>query len=209
MAWKPDYITSAELKAWLRIADSIDDTEVAVAITTASRDVDQFTNRQFGLEASAVARRYTYACGDRIEGRPALAIDDLQTTTGLAVAVDDDDDGTFETTLTLDTDFALWPYNAPRDGMPWTHLVLTSYNTVGFTQGTGRVQVTGRFGWTDVPVAVKFSTRLQASRFLGDRSAWFGIAGSPEAGNEVRLLDRVHPDVEVALRPYRRVWAAA
>lgn len=209
MVWKPDYATAAELKAYLRIGDTVDDDEIDFALTTASRDVDQLTNRQFGQETTAVARRYTWDCRDRIDGRRALAVDDIPTTDNLAVALDTTGDGVFDTTLTIGDDFELWPFNVALDGWPWTHLLLTTGASTGFPQGAGRVQVTAEFGWAAVPTAIKQATLFQASRFFAVRNAPFGVAGSPEIGSELRLLDRVHPDVEVALRPYRRIWAAA
>lgn len=209
MAWAPDYVTAADLKGYLRIGDTVDDAEVALAITTASRAIDQFANRQFGQADPAVARRYTWSCASRIDRRAALAVDDISTTTDLVVALDTADDGTFSTTLTIDDDFELWPYNAAADGKPWTHIVLTAGASRSFPTTAGAVRVTAKFGWAAVPVAIEQATLFQASRFFADREAPFGVAGSPDTGAELRLLDRVHPDVEVALRPYRRVWAAA
>ena len=51
------------------------------------------------------------------------------------------------------------------------------------------------------------ATLLQASRLAARRDSPFGVAGSPDAGSEMRLLARVDPDVAVALEPYRRrIW---
>lgn len=209
MAWKPDYVTSAELKAYLRIGDTVDDAQVALAVTTASRDVDQLTNRQFGVEGAAVARRYTWNYGDVIDGRPAVAIDDLMSTTNLAVTLDTNNDGTFATTLTITTDFELWPWNAAADGWPWTHIVLTNSPASPFPRWPGAVKVTALYGWTAVPSAIKNATLLEGSRVFTARNSPFGIAGSPDMGSELRLLERMHPDAVKAARPYRRVWGAA
>lgn len=59
-----------------------------------------------------------------------------------------------------------------------------------------------------VPDSIKLACLLQASRFFIRREAPFGIAGSPEAGSELRLLAKVDPDVEVILGPYRSWWGA-
>jgi len=45
---------------------------------------------------------------------------------------------------------------------------------------------------------------LQSSRIAARRDSPFGVAGSPETGSELRLLDRVDPDVAVTLSRYRR-----
>lgn len=60
MAWKPDYATVAQLKAFARIpvGDTIDDVEIGFAVSAASRAVDQATNRQFGVVDEPEVRYY-------------------------------------------------------------------------------------------------------------------------------------------------------
>lgn len=209
MAWKPNYCTTLELAAYARIpsGDTADDVQIGLAITAASRAVDKFTGRQFGLTGSAVARVYTYA-GECVDGRRALPVDDVQTTTGLAVALDLDENGVFEQSLVNATDYDLWPYNAAADGKPWTHVVLRPTAAAYFPSVARGVQVTANFGWSAVPDAVKQATLIQANRLLKRREAAFGVTGSPEMGGELRLLERLDPDVAVGLRPYRRIWGA-
>jgi hypothetical protein len=207
MAWKPSYVEVADLAAYARIpvGDELDDVQIALAIATASRAVDMFTARQFGLTGSAVARVYTWA-GECLDGRRALPIDDVQTTTGLAVALDFDGDGTFEETIVYGTDFDLWPYNAAADGKPWTHLIMRA--GVSLPCGARGIQVTANWGWSAVPDTIKQATLFEANRFLKRRDAAFGVTGSPEMQGELRLLERLDPDVVIALRPYRRIWGA-
>lgn len=208
MALYPDYVTTAELKSHLGgVTGSSQDTALGIAITAASRAIDHYTNRQFGLNGSAVARVYTYKC-ECIEGRPAISLDDIQTTTGLAVAFDLDDDGDWEQSLTLSTDFDLWPWNAAVDGKPWTHLVLRSTSVAGFPYSARGIQVTANWGWSSVPTIVKQACLIQAARFFERQKSPFGIAGSPEIGSEMRLLARLDPDVAMMLASVRRLWAA-
>lgn len=207
MPWRPDYATLAEAKAYLRITDTADDAEIAVAITAASRAIDKHCARQFGVEAAAVARLYTWT-GERIYGRQSLPVDDVSSTTGLAV-VTLDEDGTTADTLTSGTDYDLWPYNATHDDRPWSHLVLRP-SSVAFLPRTARgVQVTALFGWAAVPAVVEQATLVQASRFFVRRHSPYGIAGSPETGSEMRLLARVDPDVALALGSVRRTLVAS
>lgn len=198
MAWAPDYISSPELKGYLRISDTTDDTEIGFAITAASRAVDRATNRQFGLVAAPQARKYT-ARWDRDRGRYVVDIDDLMTATGLTVA---GESGAIDV-------FAKQPGNADLNGVPWTQLVVDPTSTTLPTLKEDGVTVTAQYGWTTVPVAVKQATLLQASRFFTRRQAPFGVAGSPEMGSELRLLAKVDPDVAVVLGPYQRWWGAA
>lgn len=197
MAWAPDYVTSAVFKAYARISDTVDDAEVALAITSASRAIDLHTNRQFGLVATAEERTYT-AVWDRRRQRYVIEIDDLMTQTGLVV---DTDDGAI-------TQFALQPPNAAQMGHPWQWIVIDPESSVKPPVEEDGVTVTARWGWTTVPDAIEQATLIQASRFFTRRNAPFGIAGSPDVGSEMRLLDKVDPDVAVALGPYIRWWAA-
>ncbi|WP_020385928.1 phage gp6-like head-tail connector protein [Kribbella catacumbae] len=198
MAWAPNYVTDGELKAYLRIGDTVDDAEVGFANAAASRAVDRATNRQFGLVAAAQARKYT-ARWDKDRARYVIDIDDLMTALGLVVT---GENGAVDV-------FAKQPSNADLNGVPWTLLVVDPTSTTLPTLKEDAVTVTAQFGWTTVPVAVKQATLLQASRFFTRRQAPFGVAGSPELGSELRLLAKVDPDVAVVLGPYIRWWAAA
>lgn len=207
MALYPDYATTADLKAWLRISDAVDDTELAVAVMAASRAIDKACNRQFGLNGAAVARYYRFD-GQCIQGRRAVQVDDLMTTTGLVVKIDQGEDGVYEQTLTLGTDFDLWPWNAAGDNMPWTHIVFRPSAAV-LPYGLPReVEAAGNWGWSTVPTVVYQACLLQASRFFVRRDSQYGVAGSPETGTELRLLERLDPDVAVMLSTVRRWWGA-
>lgn len=210
MAWAPDYCTAAELKTHLRIADTDDDTPLGIAITAASRAVDRATSRQFG-STSSQSRYYVHdgAVYGRTK-RPLIAIDDVQTTSGLTVVVDNDNDATYELTLTNDDDFDLWPFNAALNGVPWTHLILREGSSVlaAFPIYERSIKVTASFGWTAVPASVKQATLIQAARFFQRRESPYGVAGSPDLGSEMRLLDRLDPDVATLLRSLQRRWGA-
>ena len=189
MAWKPDYITSAQLKNYVRVADTVDDDEVADAVSTASRAVDNYTHRQFGQVDTAEARTYT-ASYDRHRCVYVAQIDDLQDVTGLTV-VDSNGDTVTSSNYTLE------PVNALFEGKVYTRILLPT---------CGNYVLTGLWGWSSVVTAVKLATKLQGSRFLSRRDSPYGIAGSPDSGSEMRLLARLDPDVGVALSEYVRRW---
>lgn len=205
MAWAPDYCSASELKSHLRIADTDDDTALGVAITAASRAIDKACNRQFG--SAAQTRVYTWG-REFVYGRIAVPIDDVQTTVGLTVKLDQGQDGTYEQTLTYQTDFDLWPSNAAGDGVPWTHVVFRPDAAAFPVQFADELQVAATFGWTAVPTIVKQACLIQAARFFTRRDSPYGISGSPETGSEMRLLERLDPDVAVALATVRRWWGA-
>lgn len=204
MPWAPDYVSLSTLKAVLRIADTDDDVALQLALSGACRSIDGHCGRQFGQEATAVARYYT-AAWDLDRARYVVAIDDLATTTNLAVAVADTE-GAYDRALTVDTDYALQPRNAVADGRPWTLLVANSATTLPC--GEDAIRVTARFGWTAVPDAIEQAALIQATRLFRRKDSPFGVAGSPETGSELRLLARLDPDVALLVAPYRRVWGA-
>ena len=85
MPWAPDYVTLQEMKNHLRLTDTVDDLEIALDITAASRAVDRATLRQFGLVAAPEVRTYT-AWWDKRRCKYVVDIDDLMTAVGLVVA---------------------------------------------------------------------------------------------------------------------------
>lgn len=202
MTWAPDYCTTAELAAFIRISDTVDDVVLAQAVTGASRAVDNTCHRQFGLVAAPEARYYT-ARWDAQTCRYFAVIDDLMTVSGLAVAYDDGEDDTFSSTLTGHT---LKPRNSAQKGKPWTEIWFGTDSEPGrYRDG---LRITAQWGWSAVPSAIKTATLLQGSRLTSRRDSPYGVAGSLSQGSELRLLSKVDPDVEVILQRYIRRWAA-
>lgn len=194
------YVTLSDLKGFLGISDALDDTTLQRALDASEEQVNAYTGRRFTADGAGVIRYY-----DALD-KGTVSIDPLSSVTDLAVAVDQDGDGVFEDTLTADVDFRLNPYNAVVLGQPYTSLVALTGTT--FPAGSRRIKVTGRWGWPTVPASVKQATLIQAGRLWKRKEAVFGVAGSPEFGNELRLLAALDPDVQALLRPYRHQWAA-
>lgn len=197
-----DYITSAELKATLEMTGlTYADADIAVAITAASRGIDEATGRRFWDDADANQVRYY-----RPDREETLDIDDLITLT--SVLVDRDGDGTFEETWVLDTDFVLEPLNAAADGEPWTRLSRhpsTAFASFARTYPRS-VKMTGKFGWASVPAGVKAATTIIATRTLKrTREAPFGVVSLGLEGAAVRAASMARdPDVWFLLAPYAK-----
>lgn len=195
MVWQPDYITTAELKASLRISDTVDDAELPAVVTASSRAIDLHCNRQFGQVAAPEQRWYTARANVRRD-RWVVDIDDLMSTSGLVVVVALPD----ATTVTITSaNYTLEPRNAAAEGKPWTRLVFGRAAEKQPDGTDGQVGITAPWGWTAVPLPVKQAAKLQGSRFVARRDSPYGIAGSPDTGGELRLLARVDPDVAVSL----------
>jgi hypothetical protein len=203
MAWEPDYATSAQLKAYRHVSDTVDDAQVALAITAASRAIDQATGRQFG-KVDAAEDRYYPVRYDPLECVWRVEIDDLMDTTGLTISTDQNHD---ETWLGPVTTYVLRPRNAVTKNRPWTEITIPHTSVIQPEHGD-EIKVRAVWGWSAVPATIEQACLLQGSRFLQRRDSPFGIAGSPQTGSELRLLAKLDPDVVVMVRNYMRTWAA-
>jgi len=191
MAWKPDYITAADVKAYLRVTDAVDDAEFGIWATASSRAVDKKTNRQFGAVTGAVVRTYRRTpFYDPTSGLWLLEIDDLQDATGLLV----------NGTAYASSGTTLFPENAAADGKPYERLAFISPPVLPTPGVSVPYAITSaRWGWAAVPSQVIGACKLQCSRWNARRDSPFGVAGSPDSGGELRLLARLDPDVATTL----------
>ena len=200
MVWKPDYVILADAKIYLRIADAVDDTELAVAITAVSRLIDTACNRQFGQLAAPAARTFRRApLLNQETGLWELEIDDVQDTTGLLV----------NGVAYASSGATLLPDNAPADGVPYTRIATTVWPIASYPGAPVSNVITARWGWTAVPAAVPMAARLQLNRLGFRRDAPQGVAGSPDQGSELRMLAKLDPDVVKLLGTVRRRRRAA
>jgi hypothetical protein len=193
VTWAPDYATSAELKSYLKIDDTADDVFVALWITTASHNVNDFCGRQFGLVASET-RTYSNTKWDRHIGCYVTEIDDVMDVVDMTV---------IDANANEVTDYTLEPENALLKSKPYERILTTC---------AGPLTIDAPWGWDQAaagPKVAKLGLFLQAARLEARRSSPFGIAGSPEQGNELRLLAQLDPDFRTSLKPFRREWWAA
>lgn len=196
------YATLAELKAELGINDTDDDEALETAIEAASRQCDDYTGRRFWQDAAVVARVY------EPEDPYCLYVDDISTATGLVVKIDADGSGTYETTLTLGTDFRLEPANAAAEYpvRPYTELEIIRsrsayYWPTGYDDVT--VQVTAKFGWSAVPEQVAKACRIQALQLFKAKDAVFGALAMGD-GTTLRVKSSLNPMAEALLAAYRK-----
>lgn len=199
-----DYISSDQLKASLSMqGQTFADEDISIAKSTASRVVDDITERRFWADDDATQiRYYTPRSLYRVD------IDDLITLT--AVDVDRNRDGVFETALTLHTHFELEPLNAAADDRPFEQLVFTAAGQSRIYGCSGRsIRVTGRFGWPALPAEVQSITKLLATRYLNRQrgSAVFGMVTAGQDSAAIARIARSDPDVMNALSRVTRTRA--
>ena len=197
MALGDPYATRDELKARMDIPDTADDDRLDDALASASREIEQWCRRQFNDAGTPTARVYKPRTGC------LLAVDDFSTTTGLTVAVDYGDDGTYETTWSAG-DYQPEPLNGVVGGQPgWPFWRLRAVGSSQFPTCSARpaVQVTARWGWATVPAPVREACLVIASELFKLGDAPFGVAGFGEFG-PVRI--RMNSRAQSLLAPYRR-----
>jgi hypothetical protein len=199
-------VTAPELAGWLGIPDSEDDVRLSTAVAATNRAIVRYCGRSFETVTSASASARTFA-----PKTPTLCYtDDFHTTDGLIVKTDAADDGTYETTLTVNTDYFLEPTNGIEDGLtvPYHRIRSTSWL---FPQCSTRpsVQVTAAWGWASVPDEVKQAGLLKAARLFKRKDSVEGVLGGFQDFNAVtvRISTREDPDVVELLRYYRTAQA--
>lgn len=196
MSMTNPYASLAEVKAALRITDSIDDSLLEMAIESASRLVDAYCSRYF--YNAGTAARYFVADTDWV-----TYIDDAVTIT--EVATDFSADGTYDT-IWQASDYQLEPLNGRVDGLVWPYNTIRAIGDYTFPiyGGEGLVKVTATWGFSAVPTAIKQATIIQASRIFKRLDSPLGIAGFGDLG-VMRISSRLDPDVSQLVDAYRIV----
>ena len=105
------------------------------------------------------------------------------------------------------SDYMVEPINNPRRGWPFTRVIAIGPYIFPFKLPQS-VRIKAVWGFSSVPHEVQMACKLQSSRLFIRRQSPFGIAGTPELGT-VRLGSHLDPDVEVLLRPFRKLSALA
>jgi len=203
MAITNGYATLTEIKTFLSISDNVDDTLLESMVEAASRSIDRIANRRFYLDANASARAY------RVSSPVILYTDDIGTTSGLIVKLDEDGDGTFETTLTLNTDYIMDPLTALDLGRPYTQVTMVTTSESfpifpGLFQNGLRpgVQVTARWGWPSVPDDINQACLILTADLYKRKDSPGGILGLGDLG-AIRMSP-LGRDVTAMVRAYRK-----
>lgn len=193
MAITNGYCTLQDVKDVLRLTDSVDDSLLELVIETASRQIDGYCERNF---YSASATRY-FAARNSYE----VEIDDLTVLTTLQTAPN----GTnFDTTWTS-SQYQLEPLNGVVGGLATPYTLIRAIDNLVFPTlgGEALVKITGTWGYTPVPIAIKQAAIMTATRLYKRYDSPLGVLGFGDLG--VVRISRLDPDIAALLAPYRRV----
>lgn len=199
------YCSVESLKSRFGISDTVDDFELQQAVRSASRWVEGHCGRERFWRDATVQER-TFPADSAILCRVPVGISTL---TGLIVKTDEDGDGTFERTLTIDTDFLVRrPLGHEYDdGWPYTQIELADNYTFPIHRVRHGVQIFARFGWPTILDDIRQATTIQSHVIFKDKESSTGVAGFDGMGAVVRI-PAAHPRVLSLLSPYR-VYAVA
>lgn len=193
MAITNGYCTLSDVKAALRITDAVDDSLLEMAIESASRLIDGYAYRYF-YNAGTATRDFV------AEDSYLTIIDDLISISELKTT---DEIGSEYVTWSA-SDYQLRPVNGKMDGLsvPYTSILSTDDLLFNIKGEQALVRVTGVWGWSAVPIAIKQATVIQASRIYKRLDSPLGVAGFGDLG-AIRVGRALDPDVEQLVMPYR------
>lgn len=189
------YVTENEVKAAAQLlGETFADGDLDIIRPAVCRAIDAYKRTTFYPHNGI--RYYTPR-----QGVTSLSIYDLNAV--LSVKVDRDDDGVYEETLTLNSDYWLAPENNGADGRPWNRIV--TKQVLPSTRNS--VKITGSWGWAETPSQVTLAAQKLCIRELHQlRSAPLGIVIASDVAARIGsvyrdiayLLDTLNPRPQVA-----------
>ena len=197
MAITNGYASLNQVKAALRISDTVDDSLLEMAVESASRAIDGHAARYF--YSSGTATRL-YAADDSF----IVQTDDISGT-AIVLQTSASGDGIFDTTWSP-IDYQLEPLNGNVDGLavPFTRIRAVENYLFPVEVEQALVKVTAVFGWASVPIAITQACIIQASRIFKRLDSPLGVAGFGDLG-AISVTRDIDPDVAQLVAPYRRV----
>jgi hypothetical protein len=195
MAISNGYATLAQIKAAIGIAnaDTVDDALLEMAVESASRQIDSYTERYFyngGTATKIFAPLDEWVC----------PTEDFISLSGVQTSEDGESwDTTWDT-----TDWQAEPLNGRAGGLETSYTQIRAIEDYLFPyrQGEATVRLTGVWGWSSVPIAVTQATIILAGRIFKRLDSPLGII-SGEMGS-IRVGYRLDPDVQHLIEPYRK-----
>ena len=198
------YCDKDDLKAYVGLTGTAQNDNIDNAINAASRQIDRICNRFF-YKTGVVSKYFTP--NNLVE----QIVPDIATTTSLVVKLDTTDDGTHDTTLTLNTDYYLKPLNPNQIGElsgttyyePFDEIVILTKRTGQRFEPTiiKNIKVDAYWGYDIVPPAIKQACLLQATRLWKRKDSPFTVYGSDQTG-QIELFQKFDPDAMKLVKGY-------
>jgi hypothetical protein len=187
-----------QIKAAVRITDSVDDTLLEMAVESASRMIDAECDRNFF--SAGTATRDFQPNDDYV-----VDVDDLISI--VSVKIDDAGERTFLITLAT-SDYQTEPLNQRVSGnaFPISRLRMVGDYLLPIYKRQATVRIEGVYGFTPTPIQVTQATVIQASRIFKRLDSPLGVLGFGAEGGAIRV-GKVDPDVAMLIRPFKKIAA--
>lgn len=199
------YASVADLKHTNRLnfndSDSVSDDMLEAIIEAVSRKIDDKCNRVFWADSDDVIRYYT-----ALNTNYVFTNDIASPSSDVTIEIDTNGDGTYDNTFTT-ADYALEPYNAEIDGVPYQKITVSSNGQFLFPKSVIKgVKVTAKWGWPNaVPPAIVQATLLQSERLFKRFSTPLGSESMTALGKMTLTIPSLDPDVEFLISRYIKV----
>ena len=167
-------------------------------IEAVSRKFDDKCNRVFWSDSDDVTRYYTATNSNYV-----FTNDIASPSSDVTISIDTNGDGVYDNIFTT-ADYALEPYNAELDGVPYQKITVSSNGQFFFPKGVIKgVKVTAKWGWpTAVPPAIVQATLLQSERLYKRFATPLGSESMTALGKMTLTIPALDPDVEMLISRY-------
>jgi len=179
-------------------SDSISDDMLEAIIEAVSYKIDNQCNRRFDMDSDDVVRYFTAS------NSTYLFVNDIASpSSDITIEIDTNGDGTYDNTFAI-TDYALEPYNAEIDSVPYQKIVISSVGQFLFPAKVIKgVKVTAKWGWPNaVPSAITQATLLQSERLFKRFATPLGSESMTALGKMTLTIPSLDPDVELLISRY-------
>jgi hypothetical protein len=197
MAITNGYATLQQIKAAIGIADGFEDSLLEMAIESASRQIDSYTERVF-YNAGTAVRIYSPLDNYVLPTDDFISLSKVETS---------EDGESFDTEWAA-TDWQAEPLNNLAGGLVTSYTQIRAVDNYLFPvrEGEATARLTGVWGWSSVPIAITQATIILGSRIFKRLDSPLGII-SGELGS-MRVGFRLDPDVQHLIEPYRKIRMA-
>jgi hypothetical protein len=197
MAITNGYCTLNQIKAAIGIADGIDDSLLEMAVESASRQIDSYTERYF-YNAGTATKIFSPVDNWVCATEDFISLTEVQTS---------EDGESWDTTWSTE-DWQAEPLNGRAGGIQSAYTQIRAVDSYLFPyrEGEATVRLTGTWGWSAVPIAITQATVILGSRIFKRLDSPLGII-SGELGS-MRVGFRLDPDVQHLIEPYRKIRMA-
>lgn len=193
------YATVEQYRDAITMTDTAKDDQIEADLEAVSRYLDQRLGRIFGVDAYDEPRLFIPP-----DDTDTLWIDDLSADPA-SIKIDEDEDGDFDDETELSSsDYELLPLNAAKEiePRPFTRIRLTPWGDHGTWPKNVRVQITGKWGWPDVPTSIERAT-IQITSIWRLQSP-LATRRIPELGEVVEASPIAQRLVDQLTEQYRR-----